>query len=212
MLRRLGLHQHQKRQPAALGQGHVYLQPLEREGIEGPGEVTRLAASVWSPFMHSVSLTGGEPLLQSVELQLLLPQLKEEGMPIYLETNGTLYEALEAVLPWVDFIAMDVKLPSSQEGRDLIEEQRRFLRGARARRLYLKAVVDEMTEERELEHTCRILSGETCDVPFVLQPATPMRGEGWVTVQRISDLCRVAAAFFPDVRVIPQAHRVWGVR
>jgi 7-carboxy-7-deazaguanine synthase len=175
-------------------------------------EVSRLAASTWSPFMHSVSLTGGEPLLQRDELELLLPLLKEEGMPVYLETNGTLWEGLEAVLRWLDFIAMDIKLPSSQEGRDLVEEHRRFLRIARSKQVFLKAVVDKETEEGEIERACRILSDEVSDTALVLQPATPRRGEAWVTPLRIAGLYRIAAAFFPDVRVIPQTHHVWGVR
>ncbi len=188
------------------GDSRALVNPLEAR------EVLRLVSSIWSPYMHSVSLTGGEPLLQAEELALLLPLLKEEGMPVYLETNGTLWEALQTVLPWVDFIAMDIKLPSTQGGRDLTEEHKRFLDAARSRQVFLKAVVDDGTGEEELERACRGLCGEVGDVVLVLQPATPMMGEGWVTPKRMADLCCVAAAFFTDVRVVPQAHRVWGIR
>src|SRR5664280_3804433 len=46
---------------------------------------------------HSVSVTGGEPLMQSKRLVGLFPKLAELGMPLMAETNGTLVHGLEAV-------------------------------------------------------------------------------------------------------------------
>jgi len=62
---------------------------------------------------HSVSLTGGEPLVQKDFIKALLPRLKEAGMRTYLETNGIFHEALEELIKNVDIISMDLKLPSS---------------------------------------------------------------------------------------------------
>ena len=56
-----------------------------------------------------VSLTGGEPLLYQNFLAPLLLRLKAEGFRTYLETNGILWRALEAVIGWCDVIAMDLK-------------------------------------------------------------------------------------------------------
>jgi organic radical activating enzyme len=188
------------------GDPEVVPNPIE------PRELVRLLTPLWSPYMHSVSLTGGEPLLQAEELERLLPLLEEEGMPVYLETNGTLHDALEAVLSRIDFIAMDVKLPSSQEGVDLMEEHRRFLHSARSTYVFLKMVVGAETEGDELERACRILAGEAPDLTLVLQPATPAAGEDAITAGRAAELYALACAFFSDVRVIPQAHRMWGIR
>ena len=187
----------------------------EREVVPNPVEVAdvaRIMSSLWDPSLHSVSVTGGEPLLQAGELARLLPLLAEEGMGVYLETNGTLYQELDGVLPWVEWVAMDVKLPSALGGRDPIHEHRLFLRRARSRRVFLKMVVDTGTGEGELVRACRVLSEEAGDLALVLQPATPMPGGEWVAVGRVAELQRVASAFFPDVRVIPQAHRAWGAR
>ena len=60
---------------------------------------------------HSISLTGGEPLVQAEVLAEWLPALRQI-LPIYLETNGTLPAALEPLLPEIDWISMDIKLPS----------------------------------------------------------------------------------------------------
>jgi 7-carboxy-7-deazaguanine synthase len=173
--------------------------------------VSRIS-SMWTPATHSVSITGGEPLLQAEGLARLLPQLKEGGMKIYMETNGTLHEGLGSLLPWLDWIAMDVKLPSTQGGEDLIEEHRLFLRGAVSGRVFLKVVIDKSSGEGELDRACRLLAAEAVDIPLVLQPATPMRGEGSISSKRVAQLYSLAAGHFREVRVIPQMHRIWGAR
>ncbi len=193
----------------------VYGWDGEREAVPNPLEIARAAeliSSLWEGAMHSVSLTGGEPLLQAGGLVHLLPLLEREGMPVYLETNGTLAESLESVLPWTGWIAMDVKLPSTQDGEDLIEAHRDFLGRALPANVFLKIVIGAETGEDELEKACRVLAEVAGDAALVLQPATPIRGEGPISASRAAALWRIAVAFFPGARVIPQAHRAWGVR
>ena len=59
---------------------------------------------------HSVSLTGGEPLLQVDFLKKLIPLIKRK---IYLETNGVLPDHLAEIIDLIDIIAFDIKLPSA---------------------------------------------------------------------------------------------------
>jgi pyruvate formate lyase activating enzyme len=60
-------------------------------------------------FIDGVSFTGGEPLLFP-GLPDLLKRIKEElKYDIKLDTNGTQPDKLKRVLPFVDYIAMDVK-------------------------------------------------------------------------------------------------------
>jgi 7-carboxy-7-deazaguanine synthase len=180
----------------------------------GVAEAVRLVSSLWDPSMHSVSLTGGEPLLQADALAVLLPLLKREGISVYLETNGTLGEALELVLPWIDWIAMDIKLPSTQGGEDLLARHRDFLgRSAPGRVfIFMKMVIDTGSEDDEVEAACRALSGQAGASTLVLQPATPPPGHPAITSRRACELYRIANAFFGEVRVIPQAHRDWGIK
>jgi 7-carboxy-7-deazaguanine synthase len=183
--------------------------------MRNPIEVDELVdqvASLWEPGMHSVSLTGGEPLLQAEELVLLAAMLGGRGIPNYLETNGTLYEELEDLLPLLYWISMDIKLPSSQGGRDLIEEHLRFFRSARGSNLFLKLVIGTETGERELSSACEILSQEDRRVTLVLQPATSPEGGIGIPPEKAARLHRLASEYFSDVRLIPQMHHLWGIK
>ena len=53
--------------------------------------------------IHSVSLTGGEPLIEVKFLKQLLPLLNKK---VYLETNGTLYENLKTVIDYIDIVSI----------------------------------------------------------------------------------------------------------
>lgn len=204
--------------PAARERAPTCLVEKPGEGEEripnplGLEETVSVVSSMWTPATHSVSVTGGEPLLQAEALSGLFQRLKKRGMSVYLETNGTLYEELNPLLQWLDWIAMDVKLPSTQGGEDLIEKHRFFLREALSCRVFLKIVIDEHSGEGELDRACRLLSAESFDITLVLQPATPARGEGTVSPRRVAKLHGLAAAYFREVRVIPQTHRTWGGR
>jgi len=186
-----------------------------REDHANPLEIAHAAqivSSLWEPAMHSVSLTGGEPLLQARELTHLLPLLKQGGMPVYLETNGTLPDAFELVSPWIDHVAMDVKLPSSVGGEDLMDTHRKFLRRSLRGDVFLKVVVDANTRGEELESACRVLGELARGTTLILQPATMPRGVKGISAREAFALYRIASGFFSDVRVIPQAHRAWGIR
>jgi 7-carboxy-7-deazaguanine synthase len=174
--------------------------------------LSELLASLWEPGMHSVGLTGGEPLLQAEELGALLTMLGERGMTNYLETNGTLYEELARLRPLLDWVSTDIKLPSSQGGRDLLPEQLSFYRSALGAKLFLKMVIESETGEDELSHACEALSREDEQVPLVLQPATSPEGVISIPPGKAARLHRVASEYFSDVRLIPQMHRLWGIK
>lgn len=175
-------------------------------------EAAELIALLRARGTHSVSLTGGEPLVQADELAQLLPLLKKRGMSIYLESNGTLPEPLREVLPWLDWVAMDVKLPSSQGGHDLLPEHSRFLEVALSTNLFIKMVIGPETGDKELSAACTILGERSGDVILVLQPETTLLGQAGIPPERVKRLHEIAAASFEDVRVIPQMHRLWGIK
>ena len=75
--------------------------------------VVAAVGALWDRLPHhSVSLTGGEPLMQSARVVELVRRLAGRGRGVMLETNGTLVSALERCLPWLRYVSMDLKLPS----------------------------------------------------------------------------------------------------
>jgi pyruvate formate lyase activating enzyme len=59
-------------------------------------------------YIDAVVITGGEPTLHK-DLPIFLFRLKEKGFQIKLDTNGFFPKVLQECLPFVDYVAMDVK-------------------------------------------------------------------------------------------------------
>jgi pyruvate formate lyase activating enzyme len=59
-------------------------------------------------FVDAVVVTGGEPTIHK-ELPRFLKRLKKKGFAVKLDTNGLNPRALEECLPYVDYVALDVK-------------------------------------------------------------------------------------------------------
>lgn len=59
-------------------------------------------------YVEAVVVTGGEPTLHK-EIPKFLKKLKNKGYAVKLDTNGFYPQILEECLPYVDFVALDVK-------------------------------------------------------------------------------------------------------
>ena len=168
-----------------------------------------------------VSLTGGEPLLQSDCVRGLAETLRNRGPRIHLETHGLAVEALAHVVDGVDLIAMDWKLASDvrREGEsykepraDFHDEHEAFLRVAiRAPEVFVKIVVTASSGTGEVLEAARRIARIDPRVLLVLQPVTP-RGPVTERPSAAQMLALAAAAeeIVADVRVIPQTHPIYG--
>lgn len=59
-------------------------------------------------ILDGVCITGGEPLLQP-DLIDFIKKVKAMGYLVKLDTNGAMPEKLKSAIPYIDYIAMDVK-------------------------------------------------------------------------------------------------------
>lgn len=176
--------------------------------VDGFGLRDAVANLCRSPH-HSVSLTGGEPLLQPQAVSILSP-LRRQGVRLYLETNGTLPGMLRQVIQDIDIIAMDFKLPSDLSGQNFWREHAEFLQVASQRDVFVKIVLSNDTNQAEMKQAIRLIAGVSDEIPLVLQPVTPVNGVLPVRPEQMLHWQEFALTKLQDVRVIPQTHKIMG--
>lgn len=155
---------------------------------------------------HSISITGGEPMLHADLLARWLPELNIL-LPIHLETNGTLPESLPKLIEHLDFISMDIKLPTSAATPVFWKEHQRFLEIALERNLSVKVIVGELTTEQELLQACKLVAAVDDEIPFIIQPVTGRDGRVAVPAERLMRFQALVAKKLSDVRILAQMHR-----
>lgn len=161
---------------------------------------------------HSVSLTGGEPLLQTDFLKDFIPALKDKlKLPVYLETNGTLPDRLGEIIEMVDIVAMDIKLPSATGSSPYGKEHKKFLEIAYMKEVFVKIVFTRETQMKEIDDAVILISEIDDKIPLVLQPVTP-HGEikHRPDAEQVFAFHAVSKRKLKKVRVIPQIHKIAG--
>lgn len=159
-----------------------------------------------------ISLTGGAPLLQAHYLRELLPHLCADEYSIYLETAGDLPQQLKSIIEWIDIVAMDVKLSSVTREQNTFPAHWQFLKTCRDFDVdvFTKLVLSAETHEGELMEAAKGIKkagGENTLV--IIQPMT--KAEKTDAVPSGAQLLRwqdKVASVLPNVRVIPQTHKM----
>ncbi len=161
--------------------------------------------------IHSLSITGGEPLEQPEFLVGFLDIFKSEKVPVYLETNGLEEDAARQIAPLVDIISMDIKLPSLCGGGQIFGIYEKVLPVFGLRNLFCKVVIADGFDMEEFLDATRLVAGYNRKIPFIIQPATEAGGCCRVSPDILLECYRSASGFLDDVRVIPQCHQIMGL-
>jgi len=166
----------------------------------------------------AVSMTGGEPLEQPDFVAAVSRAVRQNGLRIYLETSGLEVDGLIKVRPFVDVVAMDIKLPSAT-GQEHWDVHREFLKWLVGRNAFVKVVVDSPTPLEEIEAAVHLVAEVDRRFPFVLQPESMTylkEKNGHEARDELSKVLdegqRIALESLSDVRVIPQCHKIMRVR
>ena len=161
-----------------------------------------------SKNIHSVSLTGGEPLLNIDFLKELLPKVNKR---IYLETNGTLYENFSEIVDLVDIVSTDIKLPSATGNKNTFKEHQKFIDIAvnHKKEIFLKVVFDENITRYEINQFINI--AKKYNLVIVLQPKTD-KNKLSVNLEFINKIYYKLISQYENVRLIPQVHKFLNVK
>ena len=195
--------------------------PGERPRVEpNPVAVGRLLAllEAWlalpdTPAPHSVALTGGEPLLYPDFIAALGPALAEAHLPLYLETGGHRPQELARVIRWIEYLALDYKLPSTLPEPVPAATFAESVRLAAQKQFFVKMVVTDRVSDAEVAEAGSAIAKAEPGAALVLQPVTGSSRAGgppaWDQLLRwlvITERCGLS------VRLIPQCHKLLGVR
>jgi 7-carboxy-7-deazaguanine synthase len=147
--------------------------------------------------VHSLSLTGGEPLMYADFIKQLAPHL---DMPLYLETNATLPKNLAKIKDDITYFSIDYK-PGYEtpfkESLELLKDKEH---------VFIKYILCKDFPDKDIETVSELL--KPYSFPFVIQPVTPFA----LVTEKASpeDIYRgyaLAKKSISDVRVIPQTHK-----
>lgn len=160
---------------------------------------------------HTISFTGGEPLLQKDFLKEILKLTYKDNAKNYLETNGTLPQALEEVIEYVHIVAMDFKFPSSTGQNSFWDEHRLFLETASQKEVFIKTVITETTEEKDLIEGLKLIREVAKYSILILQPDSGAR-DNLALNKKLEDFKEICRRERITACVIPQVHVIAGVK
>ena len=157
--------------------------------------------------IHTISLTGGEPLLWSNFLKKFLPLIDYK---IYLETNATLKNNLEEIIDHIDIISADIKLPSSSGIENSFAIHDEFFKIARKykKEIFAKIVFDENILDNEIANCIKL--AEKYDLELILQPKT-VDNKVTMSGEKMLNVFDKFLESHVKTRLIPQTHKFLGI-
>ncbi|MCL2157098.1 MAG: 7-carboxy-7-deazaguanine synthase QueE [Methanobrevibacter sp.] len=160
-----------------------------------------------TPDLHSISFTGGEPLLYTDFINEII---ERTDLKIFLETNGTLPDEVRK-LKKIDFVSLDFKLEEhfdNEYNNEIFEHEIETLKLLIEcnTNIYCKLVVLPSTELSIIEKIAkRIVNEVNADVTLVIQPVSPIN-QWQNNISKLFEFSEIAGKYL-NVLIIPQTHK-----
>lgn len=178
-------------------------------------ELVREVNDLITPDFHSLSLTGGEPLLHADFIKEFL-----ENYPIdaLIETNGSLPDELKKISNLIKFASVDIKLPEHDASYDwniLMGNELKSINLLMEEGIntYCKLVVLPSTEADTVAFIASKIAREVQNIgelSLVIQPASPL--SKWAeNSDKLLEISQITGKYL-DVMVIPQIHKILKIR
>ena len=150
---------------------------------------------------HSISLTGGEPLLHT---DFIKEFAQVSPLPTYLETNATLYKQLKSVIDCIEYVSADIKLPSATGMPAQWDIHDKFFKIANTKNLYAKVVFDLNITDDEIENICFL--AKKYNIELILQPMMLGKTPS-VSSEFMQLILDKSLKTYKRIRLIPQVHK-----
>lgn len=193
--------------------------PKSRNPVYGKNlstdELYRKVRDLITPDFHSISLTGGEPLLHADFIKEFLENM---DMEVLLETNGSLPDELEKIVDLIEYASVDVKLPEHEavsEWNYLLDQELKSINLLIEEGIntYCKVVVFPSTKMDTVVFIASKIAQEVKDtsgLSLVIQPVSPLNN--WEKNHfKLFEFSEKAGKYL-DVLVIPQIHKLLMIR
>ncbi len=155
-----------------------------------------------------ISFTGGEPCLYADFIKETAVLLVKKGFKLNLETNAVLSGKINPILPFLNHVSADIKLPS-QSGRKLWPDHKSFIKKAQ-KKACIKIVVSKKTPLKEFISAVKLIKENFPHLTVFIQPESseffPKKD------LRPYEKFIKAASVLPDVRFFPQLHKIWNIK
>jgi 7-carboxy-7-deazaguanine synthase len=183
-------------------------------------EIKDMIVKELQPFTYKVNFTGGEPLLQIEAVIQLADFIKRHtNLKTYIESSCFDSELFSKILPYMDICKVEFKTEDSKVVEDehydnLLLNEFRCLELAvqNNKTTYIKIVVTNSTKLDSFKNLVYNISKKirTSDIMgFVIQPSDSIDQP---TVNKLLDVYDIVQPMYPEVRIIPQLHKVIGAR
>jgi organic radical activating enzyme len=167
-----------------------------------------------TPDFHSVSLTGGEPLLHA---DFIREFLEEYNFNCLLETNGSLPGQIEKIATLINYASLDIKLPEHDSTSDYNKLFKNELKSLNLLidegiNTYCKVVILPSTKVDMINSIASKIHDEINDIKklsMVIQPADPLKQ--WQGSKKLFEISEKAGEYI-DVLTIPQVHKILRIR
>ena len=163
--------------------------------------------------LDAVTITGGEPTLSEGLLEFIM-KVKEKGFLVKIDSNGTRPKILKKMIPYVDFIAMDIKssLDKYEEAcgvvcnKEKIKESVELIKNSGKDYEFRTTLVRSLTNDEDLKEICEWLKGSKKYVLQQFEKRNPilkeeLKNEAIYTPEELNIFKEICSEYFEVVEI-----------
>ncbi len=196
-----------------------YALPLDSGSDFSIAEVKELISKNRHPNTYKVNFTGGEPLVQHEAVIELAKFVRQKGLRTYLESACYDSARFAKVLPYIDLVKVEFKLKDSKvldekHYGSLLRSELECLKLAvsSGKTSYIKVVVTNSSSLKEFKELVREVFrvAKPAEIAgFIIQPSYKIDEP---TLDVLFGFYDAVYPVYDQVRVVPQLHKIIGVR